>query len=550
MRFKLVNKDDLSSVYETDQRNFALGRSEECEIIINDPHISRVQARVRFETNRFYIENIGQNPMLINGQTSSGQFLNDGDQITLGTTSLRFSLDQSYEETTQPISFGKKTVVMTALPEQVFGLPHLVLTTETGETKNYPIDKAQYHIGRSEDADINLQDPSVSRQHGMIEKQGNTYSIKNLSQTNPILLNDKAVVAKRLFSGDRIRIGFFSLTFLSDRPEDARPIEEKIITGKKVPGWMLWLAAACLLLIVGSYLFYRHGYFPWKINRSLDAVAVHISAGHYEAAQVALKPLLTEDLSPEGDRRVKELLAETALRIAQGLAEAGRLQEAEAYLASHLDKYGGGEESAPLREQLDWLHIEIARTLEAASQDQAALSQYALIREDSTVYESAQQGIRRIWLESQQERRRNQNLAQLLQEAHMHFREKRYLTPVNNNAYAIYQNILVTQPDHAVALERIEQIKAYYRQSGERYFTEKNYKRALTYFEGHNFISPESPDIQQKIDICRAKLSAPQTETNRKQVEKVLDESGIESSRIIKFLYEDQNGEKDSEKPW
>ncbi len=549
MRFKLVNKDDPNSVYETVQRNFALGRSKECEIIINDPHISRVQARVRYEDNRFYIENLGKNPILINGLTSSGQFLNDGDQITLGTTSFRFSLDRPYDETPHPIAFDEKTIVMSALPEQVLS-PRLVLTTETGDTKTFPVDKARYFIGRSEDADISLQDPSVSRQHGMIEKQANGYYVKNLSQTNPIFLNDEAVVETRLFSGDNLRIGPFFLTFISDWPEDAKPVEEKIITEKKGPGWALWLAAACLLLMVGSFLFYRHAYSPWKIDRSLDSVAAQISAGHYEAAQETLKPLLTEDLSAEGDRKVKELLAQTALGIVQRLAEAGRLQEAEEYLAGHLDHYGGGRESALLREHLDKYRLEIARTLEAASQNQAALSQYAMIREDSAVYESAQQGIRRIWLESQQKRRRNQNLAQLLQEADLHFRAKRYLTPVNNNAFSVYQNILATEPNHAVALERIEQIKDFYRLNGERYFTEKNYKRALTYFEGYNFISPESPDIQEKIDVCLAKLSAPQTGDNREQVEKVLDESGIESSRIIKFLYGDQSGEKDSEKPW
>jgi hypothetical protein len=44
------------------------------------------------------------------------------------------------------------------------------------------------------------------------------------------------------------------------------------------------------------------------------------------------------------------------------------------------------------------------------------------------------------------------------------------------------------------------------------------------------------------------KSSAPQK--SRAQVQKLLEESGVESSRIIKFLYEDPGGEKDSEKPW
>jgi pSer/pThr/pTyr-binding forkhead associated (FHA) protein len=231
MRFKLVSQDDPNTVYETDQRAFALGRSQECEIVINDPHISRVQARLRFEGNRFYVENIGQNLIQVNGVSTTGQILNEGDQLTLGTTNLRFQTDRPFDETPRPIAMDEQTVAVASMPDQVLG-PRLVLTTDTGETKTYPINKAQLFIGRSEDADIDLPDPSVSRQHGMIEQRGNAYYVKNVSQTNPLLLNEKTVSENRLFSGDHIRLGSFFLTFISDRPEDAKPVEEKIITQK------------------------------------------------------------------------------------------------------------------------------------------------------------------------------------------------------------------------------------------------------------------------------------------------------------------------------
>jgi len=74
MRFKIVNTADPNIVFETGQREFALGRSKECEIVVNDPHISRVQARIRFESNRFYIENLGQNPLQINAGGQLIQF--------------------------------------------------------------------------------------------------------------------------------------------------------------------------------------------------------------------------------------------------------------------------------------------------------------------------------------------------------------------------------------------------------------------------------------------------------------------------------------------
>ena len=237
MLFKLVNQDDPNTVYETGQREFTLGRSKECEIVINDLHISRVQARIRFEGNRFYIENLGQNPVQINGLPTTGQFLNDGDQIALGLTNLRFQTDQPFDETPHPIAFDERTVAVASLPDLVLG-PRLVLATDAGETKTYPINKARLFIGRSEDADIDLQDPSISRQHGMIEQRKNEYYVKNLSQTNPLLLNDETVSESRLYSGDHVRIGSFFLTFISDRPADTKPVEEKIITQKKRPRWL------------------------------------------------------------------------------------------------------------------------------------------------------------------------------------------------------------------------------------------------------------------------------------------------------------------------
>jgi hypothetical protein len=44
--FKLIQKTDPRTFYETQQENFLLGKSEACGMVITDPHISDVQARV------------------------------------------------------------------------------------------------------------------------------------------------------------------------------------------------------------------------------------------------------------------------------------------------------------------------------------------------------------------------------------------------------------------------------------------------------------------------------------------------------------------------
>ena len=559
--FKLVLKKDPNIVYETDLREFVLGRSQQCDIAIKDPHISRVQARVRFESNRFYIENLGQNPTLVNGVPAKGQILKNGDEISMGTTDFWFQSAQPIDEIPQSFVSDDKTVAYVSAPDQALG-PRLILTTDTGVAKTYPLDKGRLCMGRSDDADVYIADTSASRKHGLIELRNDGYYARNLSQTNPLFLNDEIISESRIYSGDHIRIGSFFLTFISDRPEDAKPAEEKIITKENGPGWVLWLAVGCLGLIVVSFIFYRHAYQPWKVNRNLISIAGQVSAGDYQTAQDALKRLLTKDLTPAHGRKAKEMLSQTVLTIVQQMAEAGKLSEAKQYLIAHLREYGGGAEADSLWEQLDMYRVENAKILEAAEKYQAALGEYAAVREDSRFYGHAQQGIRRIWVESQQDRHRHQNVGQQLQEADRHFRAKRYLTPVHMNAYSVYQSVLAIEPDNPIALERIEQMKAFYRSYAERYFKKKNWRRALTYFERHNFIAPDTPDIQQKINICREKLATSTSqrrqsqgkssalEKNREQVKRLLEESGVESSRIIQFLFEEQSGEKDSEKPW
>jgi exonuclease III len=105
-------------------------------------------------------------------------------------------------------------------------------------------------------------------------------------------------------------------------------------------------------------------------------------------------------------------------------------------------------------------------------------------------------------------------------------------------------------------------MKLFYRKYGERYFNKGNWRQALIYFERHNFIDPDSVDIQQKINVCRSKIetASPKDhpsqgksstpEKSREQVQQLLEESGVDSSRIIQFLFEEQSGETDSEKPW
>jgi hypothetical protein len=317
----------------------------------------------------------------------------------------------------------------------------------------------------------------------------------------------------------------------------------------------LWFSVFLLIILVG-YFGYFQAYTPLKVKWALSAVSKQIKLGNYLSAQNSLKHLLDLDLSPEHRDQTKELLVESTLAITQQKAQNEDLNAVMEYLKNYLAEYGVGKESEVLWDQLDYYRLTRAHRLESAKDFQPALRQYAAIKEDSIYFEEAHKAIRRIWLAHQQQPRKDQTLAQLLKEAETHFRAQRYLKPVNQNAYLLYQAALTLEPGNGLALKRIDQMKSFYREHGDKYFVKRNWSRALSYFERYYLIDTETQEINHKMIICREKLVRGEQKNSNEQVEKkeeikrLLEESGTESSWIMKYLFEDQQSETDSEKPW
>jgi len=467
-----------------------------------------------------------------------------------------------------------KTQVINRTRDKVIG-PRLVCTTASGESKIYPLNKTKLVIGRSAEADLHLLDPLVSRKHCIIEKRANAFIVRNVSTTNPLLLNDSAITEKRLYTGDQLKIGSAALAFLSDRPEDVKRLDTRMLTQKKHSGLGFWIATF-LLLVFTAYFAYFQAYTPLKVKWALKSVTNQIKAEKYLPAQNTLKHLLALPLPQDQNHQAMELFAQTALAISEQRSQQEGLESGIAYLKEYLAEYGAGKEAEVLWDRLDYYRLSLAQQLESAKKYQPALRQYSAINEDSLYFEEAHKAIRRIWLAHQEQGREAQTLSQILKEADEHFQAQQYLKPVNQNAYVLYQAVLSLEPGHELALQRIDQMKAFYRDNGEKYFSQKKWSKALSLFERYYLIDTDSPEINKKMKICREKLASTnansrkasyangsmkknsqgkyqkkQTQAEKKEeIKRMLEESGTESSWIMKYLFEDQKDKKEDDKPW
>ena len=70
---------------------WAVGRSKENDIVVNDPNVSRKHARISRADNGFVIEDLGStNGTLLDGAPIDRERIEGGDELTFGQTTARF----------------------------------------------------------------------------------------------------------------------------------------------------------------------------------------------------------------------------------------------------------------------------------------------------------------------------------------------------------------------------------------------------------------------------------------------------------------------------
>ncbi len=111
--------------------------------------------------------------------------------------------------------------------------PHLILQDADGEDTTIPLTATGISIGRRTSNDLQLLDPTVSREHARVGSDEGGYWIEDLDSTHGTFVNDIRVRRQTLHHNDRLRLGKASSKTLifrthrefSDLMETAEEIE-------------------------------------------------------------------------------------------------------------------------------------------------------------------------------------------------------------------------------------------------------------------------------------------------------------------------------------
>jgi len=124
---------------------------------------------------------------------------------------------------------GQGTSAISAEEAKRHGLARELVELVTGDG-NYPLEgQGPWTIGRSQENDIVISDPNVSRRHARLSRADNGFIVEDLGSTNGTLLDGAPIDRERIESGDELTFGQSTARFV-------RRVDSRGEGGKKPSG--------------------------------------------------------------------------------------------------------------------------------------------------------------------------------------------------------------------------------------------------------------------------------------------------------------------------
>lgn len=117
---------------------------------------------------------------------------------------------------TVPTLSQEETLALAALPASS---ALLIVHRGPGTGSRFLLDQDLTVAGRHPDADIFLDDVTVSRRHAKFERDGSVFHVVDQGSMNGTYVDSKRVDRQRLINGMEIMIGKFRLTFYSSEKD-------------------------------------------------------------------------------------------------------------------------------------------------------------------------------------------------------------------------------------------------------------------------------------------------------------------------------------------
>ncbi|MEO5617721.1 MAG: FHA domain-containing protein [Candidatus Eisenbacteria bacterium] len=206
---------------ELEGKESTVGRSPDCDIVLDEDGVSREHARFLMGGGRVVVEDLeSRNGTFVNEERVERRALRTGDRVRLGAT---VELDFTGDEPAAARGAGRRGAgrgsAGRATARGARGAPgggggplfrtEWVLIPEEPEGASQPIvlRSRVTTIGRKGSAAEAIEDDSISRMHARLDREEDQLYVSDLKSRNGTLVNDEPVMRQALTPGDVVTFG-------------------------------------------------------------------------------------------------------------------------------------------------------------------------------------------------------------------------------------------------------------------------------------------------------------------------------------------------------
>ena len=146
--------------------------------------------------------------------------MNEFNDGTHGNNADEVDATRTFSETLIPVDANalsdEEQQAVDALPS---GNSLLIVRRGPNKGARFLLDADLVTIGRHPNADIFLDDVTVSRRHSEITRAGSVFSIKDLTSLNGTYFEGKRVESAELFNGAEVQVGKYHFTYYSSKKD-------------------------------------------------------------------------------------------------------------------------------------------------------------------------------------------------------------------------------------------------------------------------------------------------------------------------------------------
>jgi len=201
-----------------------IGCASDSQIVLNEPGVSDAHAQITRHASSLYIRDLGsmsgtwvnQKPVSVPIQ------LADGDAIRIGQTSFTLRTQQSQGSGTK-MSMPAISVSPQSLAREEG--PRLVVRSGSGIGLSFAVGTGRTTVGRSPEATVRLDDPSVAWMHCAIELAGGLINVAPMQ--GGVIVRGVPIAQGQwtlAYEGDLLSVGSVALEYANKSPQKQAPI--------------------------------------------------------------------------------------------------------------------------------------------------------------------------------------------------------------------------------------------------------------------------------------------------------------------------------------